>query len=676
MNITGLKKVLSLCALIVLCLIFTFREFTLSAGIFPLDDSYIHWQYAHNLARGEWFVFNSGEPSMGTSSQLFVLLAAGALRLGLDYYYFCILLGLVSLAGSAVLCALLAERLLAQGVPELGAGCRSAFALTAGLLVVTNGNLLWQSLSGLETAFYVFFQLLAFYLYAICGWGLLTGIVIGLTICTRINGVVLAGLLFVFDINRGRRNLRGWAVSALCFLAVALNSLVVGGSILPANVAAKALTYVNADFNLAGAAAFWAAAIEFMGLTPGVTLGFFAVLIWLLVRIGEDLFKLNAAAIPEDVFELAAWGLLELGVIGVFFRSPLHHMRYVVVIYPIMAVLSAYALGSMARRRRLLGGLLLAAGLLIGGNTWSVKEWSELYNNNVKQIAVVYMPAARWIMRNTAPQARIAAFDIGVLKRISGRYIVDLGGLVDAEIHHDLGERRVLKFLRQSKADYIVYSRDPDCDVFTGIYERRFSEAYYLRQTRQAVFQMPHYREPTITHSFRLDIYRINDWLKASAANARAAVRASRAEVRQMQVRLDHSFESGVTLLGYDLDNVPLERCRAMVQTLRLTLYWKVKGGQFRPFEFVTEVLNPHERMVWSQQGQPGGGILPPAQWGPDDIVKDEVDIRLPAAASAGRYAINLRLRTIMQELSVPQEKAYCIGFFQLKISPIWPVKL
>jgi hypothetical protein len=51
------------------------------------DDTFIHLQYARNLAMGEGFSFNPGEPSYGSTAPLWTILIAGVGRLlGSDFY--------------------------------------------------------------------------------------------------------------------------------------------------------------------------------------------------------------------------------------------------------------------------------------------------------------------------------------------------------------------------------------------------------------------------------------------------------------------------------------------------------------------------------------------------------------------------------------------------------------
>src|SRR6185503_14966345 len=48
------------------------------------DDTYIHLQYAHHLAAGDGFVFNTGERVYGSTSPLWVLLIADLMAMGVD----------------------------------------------------------------------------------------------------------------------------------------------------------------------------------------------------------------------------------------------------------------------------------------------------------------------------------------------------------------------------------------------------------------------------------------------------------------------------------------------------------------------------------------------------------------------------------------------------------------
>ena len=90
----------------------------LTAGLaWPLrhyvtDDTYIHLRYAQQLARGEGFVFNTGERVYGTTSPLWVLCLAEAMALGVDGLLASKLLGAVATLAALLLWWALVRRTL------------------------------------------------------------------------------------------------------------------------------------------------------------------------------------------------------------------------------------------------------------------------------------------------------------------------------------------------------------------------------------------------------------------------------------------------------------------------------------------------------------------------------------------------------------------------------------
>src|SRR5436309_4914709 len=108
---------------------------------FPMDDPYIHFQFARNLAHGAGFSFNPGEPTPGATSPLWVVLLAAGNRLGFPLEPLAIGLGIAS----AALAACMTFEVV------LGAGLPLALAFLAGLALGSAGRFTWASLSGMET---------------------------------------------------------------------------------------------------------------------------------------------------------------------------------------------------------------------------------------------------------------------------------------------------------------------------------------------------------------------------------------------------------------------------------------------------------------------------------------------------------------------------------------------
>lgn len=55
---------------------------SLDLGGFPLDDAWIHFQFARNLASGHGFAYNPDVPVAGSTAPLWTLLLAGMFKIG------------------------------------------------------------------------------------------------------------------------------------------------------------------------------------------------------------------------------------------------------------------------------------------------------------------------------------------------------------------------------------------------------------------------------------------------------------------------------------------------------------------------------------------------------------------------------------------------------------------
>ena len=126
------------------------------APIMPLDDAYIHFQYAHSIASGQPYAYNAGlPPTSGATSFLYpYLLAVGDLLglRGLNLGYWAMGLGALALAASAWLVIQIAEHYAPRWL-----------AIAAGMLFALSGDMSWHFMSGMETGIVVLFALLTLY---------------------------------------------------------------------------------------------------------------------------------------------------------------------------------------------------------------------------------------------------------------------------------------------------------------------------------------------------------------------------------------------------------------------------------------------------------------------------------------------------------------------------------
>src|SRR5207253_7054040 len=107
---------------------------------FPLDDPWIHLQFARNLAEGHGFAYNPGVPVAGSTAPLWtLLLAAGARVAGASL----VMVKTLGVAG-ALAAALVLRR------AALAWGASAPAALVAAVALVWSGPFAWGALSGME----------------------------------------------------------------------------------------------------------------------------------------------------------------------------------------------------------------------------------------------------------------------------------------------------------------------------------------------------------------------------------------------------------------------------------------------------------------------------------------------------------------------------------------------
>ncbi|NJL96082.1 MAG: hypothetical protein HC915_21290 [Anaerolineae bacterium] len=114
--------------------------------LLPLDDAYIHLQYARQMASGTPYAYNPGDAATsGATSFVYTPLLALGYGLGfraLDLSIWAVGLGL--------LCVLASAWLVYRSVRWSGGGL--ALSLLMGLAFAANGVFIWSAFSGMETA--------------------------------------------------------------------------------------------------------------------------------------------------------------------------------------------------------------------------------------------------------------------------------------------------------------------------------------------------------------------------------------------------------------------------------------------------------------------------------------------------------------------------------------------
>lgn len=462
------------------CLLYLAGElYVLSGGLaLPLDDSWIHLQFARHLAAGDGLAYDGRWISGSTAPLWTALLAPGFLLFGSTAWG--PLLWAKALGIAFLLATVLATDRLAA---ELGLG-RGSSLLAAALTAATHW-LVWSALSGMEITLFSCLSLWGIVLHlrerADPARAPLSLAVLAAAVLARPEGMLLlilaaADRLLRFESTPSGLKLAAFRSPALAtgILAAVLVVLptgifyrLVGGSFLPTTFAVK--TAPIADLVPSGR--YLAAVLDVLFRSQPLMLLFAgAGVLRLVERLGG---RRDRGLLP------ALWPLgMALGYS--LLASPAGPIvvgnfgRYYFPLLPVIAVLGVLGLEEASRR--------LGPALAIGGRRWALRAflivallapqlWGILhgpprYLQTLANVEDSDIAAARWLAGRLPPEALLAVQDIGALKYHLPNPIVDLTGIVEPEISPYLEgsgpddpvywEERLHRYLSERRPDYLV----------------------------------------------------------------------------------------------------------------------------------------------------------------------------------------------------------------------------
>ncbi len=431
---------------------------------FPLDDSWIHLQIARNLAAGRGWSFNPGEPTGASTTPLWVLLLAliSMMPVGDPAAGVKVLGSLIYLA-DIVLIGLLAWRVSED----------LRVALIAGVLAAWQPAFVWGALSGMETPLYLLLVLLG--LLALLGAerrGARRAYLA--TLCLTLAGWARPEVWLLLPVAWGylvwrRRAMPGgrWWLHGLIAVAgiggFLLFNLAAWGHPLPATWYAKtAFGRGNATFDLIYRVLHFASqvmsslrlAVYAQNQVLVVMMALGCVAAW---QKGDTRWRRVMLLLAVALAGIVAAALADLGSIGL---QNYRRAAHVLAVMNVLVALGAVALwdslrldgrglpagwprataaakgpGTSPRSSRPARVIALAlAGLALAMQLAGLNVEAKLYANDVRSINQGDVAAALWLAHNTAPDARVAANDIGAMGYFGRRRILDLVGLATPEV--------------------------------------------------------------------------------------------------------------------------------------------------------------------------------------------------------------------------------------------------
>ena len=628
---------------VVLCLL-ACPALALGISLHPMavDDAFVTFRYAQNLAAGHGFAYNPGSAVLSTTAPLYALILAAGGLLWPDLPALANTLSALAIWSGAALVFVLGRR---EGTPWVG-------ALAALLFVIQ--PLLWLSL-GLETSVFLALALGGIVTYR-SGHLYWAATLLALATLTRGDGLILTAVIAAdyalrwlssrrsapakaTKVWRGARSL--WALAPagvylLVLLPLALWLTVQFGSPLPATLGAKVS---QSELGVTG---FYPHTSYLQGL---------AILIR--ARLAQSPFYL--LFVPAVLAGLVtmwwrgawvrlmvAWGAAQLAGYAVLGVTP-YYWYYAPLVPALVCTSALGAVGStrwLAQLRPMrqragravaliLGGLwaaslvtayLISGSAMVQGLDGPLPPPEDPVSKVLPEAKVeIYRQAGQWLRENTPEAALVGVTEVGVMGYYAGRPMVDFLGLLEPEVAGALARGDLYWALLRYQPDYLALT------AISPLY------TYDLRA--DSWFQTAYAPVKTLADS--------RFWGSPVTIYKRRAERIALAEtvsggLPEGAIELGRDFGGQIRLLGAMTGDDTVQPGGI----LPLTLYWQALGPVEHDYTVFVHLLGQAERVIAQRDAPPGLGAAATSGWTPGQVVADPYLVTLPEVAYAPDQAV------------------------------------
>lgn len=415
----------------------------------PLDDTWIHFQFADNFAKGYFYQYNPGEYTAGTTSPLYVIVLGSMSYViknfiinsvflsSVFYLLFCIFIYKISLLilknNNSLNGLLIASKI----TPEF-------ISLFIALLTAFTGRIVWSALSGMETTMFMLFCILGIY-YHIKNlqsgkFSLLPALFISLATASRPEGFLLFGL-YMFDISVNlikeksfKSNIRNLFFALMIFIIITfpyfIFSYTISGHFFPNTFRGQGggLSLIP-NFNYLRIALIYFFRDNF--ITGSLYIFSLVFYIYNLKKYFQELRLLNL---------MFLWILLLPLVMSVLIPNWRHHVRYLIPLLPFVNLIAIYLIFrildmniSIKLKEFMLKRKSFLAVILLFSFTYYV-VYAVALGKNTDNINNQQIKLAQWVKENVRKDETIALNDIGAITFINKNHIIDMAGLITPEI--------------------------------------------------------------------------------------------------------------------------------------------------------------------------------------------------------------------------------------------------
>ncbi|MDP4200295.1 MAG: glycosyltransferase family 39 protein [Bacteroidota bacterium] len=410
----------------------------------PLDDVYIHCQFAHNLLSGGPYGFANSVPLTADTSPLWVvLIAIGGL--------FTSRLELVAIVLSMICFAIIPIGIYRTARDLFG--LEQQLSILAGALAILTGRIAWSGMSGMETALAALLMLLAVEEHlrsrrTACIRAR-EAIWLGLGVLTRPEFIFVASVFaidWIVASVREHPNVKAAPIVVLTFVAISSPAI-----LLPIVTRGSLLFHSSV---VQGAHA---------SLVPNVLYLWFV----LKIMIANNIILLALAGYGVwKCAKDARIALLLIIIIGLplaqAFVAPQfrHHGRYMFPVLPLIPLVAVSMLAVIAPRMSTPANRIVMA-VIIFASLVETYRWSRISAESVRNINDQHLMAVDWLRQNMRPTDTLAVQDVGAIGYFLDKPVIDLTGLVTPSIwpvQHD--QDSVWRAARKMGANlFVIYNR-------------------------------------------------------------------------------------------------------------------------------------------------------------------------------------------------------------------------
>ena len=452
-EITTIKKI-ELCLLGVIVAIALFIGFKLYGRII-IEDAFITYRYARNLAEGLGFVYNPGEKVLSTTTPLYTLILALSYFISKEIPSNSYLLSVLCLVCSIILIYKIFAR------ENLG-----IVGLLSSLLLVVNIYIILTF--GMETCFYLLLLLFSIYFY-LNNKLALTAFFLGLSVLTRIDGFIMVGALAIHyilmnfksitNLNTIKRLFRPLLIFIVTITPWFLFSIVYFEQLFPLTLKAKMMQYSSGLWPSCFTSEFFEILIsQYLYFIPFFIFGCIFIII-----------KLKGYSVLLVYFALYCLAYSKLPYYHWYNVPPLTIFLMVTSIgfYNIFTIIFQWFKKEEISLRpafKKIATLSVVCSLLLlllipvyplTESTSNLLKNTKGFSQDVNNRFDFYKYIGERIKNETPSNASVGLIEIGIIGWYSERRIIDYCGLLQPYGCVNMGTGKIVDFY---KPDYIVYS--------------------------------------------------------------------------------------------------------------------------------------------------------------------------------------------------------------------------